>query len=494
MTPGPGATYGSETWWNGTNANPPTGQGGFGVSNYFSRPAYQNGLSTASGRSVPDVVMPINPALNGIQICQADSGGCPDGLLWGGTSTAAPEMAGLTAILDNQLGTNIGNFNDAVYPFANTPAFHTAANMGSDFAHVGLGDPNPAQLLLSLEKGTVGSVSATGSIAIAVGASSPLNTTGNIVPADGATQGTVQVNLADQNGIPVSGKAVTLSPDPGSSAVVSAASGPSDSQSGSVVFKVTDTVPENVTFTATDMTDGTTLTTQPTLQFVTPMATGAEIYGGPSQVNNDGTSQATITVYLENALGQPASGKTVTLTQTGSATITPSGASTPNNTSVTNSAGNAVFTATDTNAETVQFTGTDVTDGNLPVPGSVAVNFAPTTATCPTTLPTAASGYSVSSFASGFAYATEPEIFTGNFTGGGCGQTETAPAFDSSGNAYIGNLDDGTIHVLPPSGGTPSSSNALPDANFPPDTLGQFGLWEGRLALCRTAQRVYWRQ
>ena len=36
--PGPGMTYGSETWWNGVDHTPPTGQSGFGVSTFFAAP------------------------------------------------------------------------------------------------------------------------------------------------------------------------------------------------------------------------------------------------------------------------------------------------------------------------------------------------------------------------------------------------------------------------------------------------------------------------
>ena len=54
------------------------------------------------------------------------------------------------------------------------------------------------------------------------------------------------------------------------------------------------------------------------------------------------------------------------------ATISP-----PSGQAVTGSDGVATFTATDTSQEAVSFTATDVTDGNLPVPGSATVNFAP---------------------------------------------------------------------------------------------------------------------
>ena len=45
LTTKPGPTYGTETWWNGTSSTPPTGQGGFGVSRFFARPSYQDGLT-----------------------------------------------------------------------------------------------------------------------------------------------------------------------------------------------------------------------------------------------------------------------------------------------------------------------------------------------------------------------------------------------------------------------------------------------------------------
>ena len=38
LTIGPADTYGSETWWNGSNDTPPTGQGGFGLSRFFCAP------------------------------------------------------------------------------------------------------------------------------------------------------------------------------------------------------------------------------------------------------------------------------------------------------------------------------------------------------------------------------------------------------------------------------------------------------------------------
>ena len=96
-------------------------------------------------RSVPDVVAVADPA-EGAPICEADAGGCPDGLLYGGTSRAAPEWAAVTAVLNQEVGSNIGQVNPVLYPLSGTNVFHSAASMGSDFSHVGLGSPNFAVL------------------------------------------------------------------------------------------------------------------------------------------------------------------------------------------------------------------------------------------------------------------------------------------------------------------------------------------------------------
>lgn len=106
-------------------------------------------------RSVPDVVVNADPA-SGALICLAAKGGCPTGLLYGGTSAAAPQWAAFVAILNQALGQNIGALNQAIYPFASTTAFHNAASLGSDFDHVGLGSPNLNLLFLQLSGQTLG--------------------------------------------------------------------------------------------------------------------------------------------------------------------------------------------------------------------------------------------------------------------------------------------------------------------------------------------------
>ena len=356
---GPGLTYGSEAYWDGSAHVPPTGSGGYGVSKYFPRPSYQNGLTSSTMRSVPDLAVAADPWA-GMSICQADAGGCPTGLLYGGTSMAAPLMAGMTALLNETVGTNLGQANPVLYPLAGTSAFH--AN-GASFNLVGLGSPNYYPLLAALSHHQPGPAD-------------PSNSTagGTLFPvADGVTQAIVRVNLADANSLPVAGKSVSLTPNSGSQAVIVASSGPSDDTKGAVTFAVTDTALETVTFVVTDTTDGVTLTTQPMLAFVGPPATGGSINASPSSVASNGSSQATITVTLQNAAGAGAAGKLVTLSQGSAHSVI-----TAPNPPVTGADGQIQFTATDNVSETVTYTAVDVYDANLAVPGSASVNFART--------------------------------------------------------------------------------------------------------------------
>jgi hypothetical protein len=81
----PGGTYASETGWSGS---------GGGVSQYESKPAYQNGFQSSNKRTVPDVAYNADPN-TGVEIYDTANGG------WyqvGGTSAGAPQWAALIAI------------------------------------------------------------------------------------------------------------------------------------------------------------------------------------------------------------------------------------------------------------------------------------------------------------------------------------------------------------------------------------------------------------
>ncbi|MCU1452481.1 MAG: hypothetical protein JWN46_627 [Acidimicrobiales bacterium] len=464
---GLGLTYGKERYWDDSSAVPAGGSAGFGVSAYFPRPSFQNGLTSATGRSVPDLTTPAAPG-GGLMICQADHGGCPNGLLYGGTSMAAPEMAVLATDLNQAVG---ANFVDPIATFygaaASKPSsFHSAASMGSDFAHVGLGSPSFDLLLAALRGQSAGAPVVANSHAFGIRA----------VPADGVTVGEVRVGLADANSFPVAGRHVTLTPLGGSAHVV-APNGITDVTGGAVAFSVTDTVPETVSFSVVDTTDGLTLPVHPTLTFLPPVAAGSSVVASPAIVVNDGVAKVTVSVYLQDAQGQPAAGKTVSLVASGgSSVIRPAGSPNPGSTAVTDSAGTATFTATDTAQESVAFNAVDVSDGNLVVPGSATATFQAAGApTCVDTTPVGVGGTSVTPFATGFPQnqqALVTNVGGLTFTQPPCIGAEQ-PAFDATGRAFVPDPTSGQIFVFGSGGGTAGSGTALAGGSYLPG--GQLG-------------------
>jgi hypothetical protein len=473
---GDGKPYTSETWWNGAAAVPPTGQGGFGTSRFFTRPSYQDGFTTESMRSVPDVAVGADPAV-GTMICRASAGGCPTGLMYGGTSVSAPLMAAFTAVINESLGSNLGFPNAAFYPLAATPAFRGPAALGTDFAHVGLGSPNADRLIVELAGGTIGAVDAEASIVTAAlettvvdSRSVPLE-----VPADGTSEGFVVVSLLDAARHAVPGKTVTLAADPPGNVVITPANAVTDDL-GTVAFRVTNLVAEEVEFSATG--DGILLDARTIIPFVVPPATDASIDAFPTTVDADGIATTTITVTLQDALGRPTPGKEVAIGQ-GNGHSLLDGPSP----SVTDSNGQIQFTARNLVNETVTYTAVDVTDGELPIPGSAAVTFSGGTGTaCGQGVepPAGLNGTVITPFATGFL----AQNF--NYSGvnwGGC-PGASVPAFqDDTDAVYVAGFPNGDVYRFGIGGGAVSSGNLL-DTVGP--TLGWpvFGL-DGRLYALR---------
>jgi hypothetical protein len=441
LTTGAGLQYVSESWWNGANTVPPSGQGGFGVSNFFPLPSYQVPFNNSSGRSIPDVVANADPRA-GAAICQDNAGGCPLNVLIGATSLATATWAAWGAILNQAGGVNLGFLNPLLYNVAGPDGFHDAASMGSDFAHVGLGSPNLNLLHLLLSGQTVGVADASVSEVLSFVPAVP--GTGLVplgVPADGTSQGAVLVRLRDTNGNSVGGKAVSLSPSPSGNAVISPPSGVTSAANGSFIFKVTNLTPEMVTFTATDTSENVVLGKTPSLTFRTPTATAASISASPPSVAADGLASSTITVTLKDALSRPAPGKQVTLSQGSSH----SNVGSPNP-GVSDVNGQAIFAATNLVGESVTYTATDVTDGELSVPGSATVTFTSGSAfSCGTGMESPAAGWSVTSPASGFTLSQPP---AGNCVG------VSGTAWDPSGNLWTMDYPTGNLYKFPRGGGT----------------------------------------
>jgi subtilase family serine protease len=111
---------------------------GGGASLYIPKPAWQTGLGVPAdgARDVPDVAFPA-AAHDGYYACYAaNNGDCANGHFeyFYGTSTAAPTMAAIAAILDQRMSVRQGNLNPALYKLAATfpAAFHdtTVASSG----------------------------------------------------------------------------------------------------------------------------------------------------------------------------------------------------------------------------------------------------------------------------------------------------------------------------------------------------------------------------
>jgi hypothetical protein len=472
---GSGFTITRERWWDGSADMPTTGQGGFGVSRYFSRPAYQNGFTAEAMRSIPDVAIGADPA-GGIPICQASAGGCPTGLLYGGTSLAAPTWAALAARMNEAAGRNLGAFNPRLYPVAGSGGFHGPAALASDFAHVGLGTPNVAALTAALTGRAVGTTSPSRSTALAYSGFDPNATAAATVAADGSAEGAVVVRLRDDSGAPVSGHIVQVAAL-GSTQATLAVNRVTTDADGAAVFTVTDTAVETATYSVTDSSVGVTLLAQPSLSFVVPPATSASIAALTNTAPSDGITATPITVTLRDARAQPTPGKRVTLAQNAGHSVIRGPTS-----GVTAADGTIVFNVVDAVAESVTYTAVDISDGSLPVPGSVAITFGGASGgSCVGPAPTVISGYALSSFYNGFF---AQNFFFGNVNWGGC-PGATNPAFDSAGNAYIANFRTGDLYRLPP--GERSISDANRIANLG-QTLGQptFGP-DGALYLTRSA-------
>jgi hypothetical protein len=471
---GPGETFDGESYLDESAATPPGAQSGLGLSAYFARPTYQDALNSPAMRSVPDVVLPGDTA-HGASICEADAGGCLNGLRYGGTSRTTAKWAAIAALLDEAAGHPLGLLNPLIYPLAGTDSFHSPASMGTDFAHVGLGSPNVDVLKLALTGQSAGAPDASVST-VKTMSSNPFAPFAGDIPDDGSTAGAVVVKLLDSNSNVIPGKAISLSGNAGSHVSIMPANAVTSVINGTVTFTVTDSTAEDVTFTATDTSDGVILTTQPVVHFVAPPATAAGIGGGPPSVSADGTSAASIIVTLKDSLGRPTPGKLVTLSQTGGSSVI--SAPSPN---VTDGAGQITFSTTDVKTESITYTATDVPDGNLPVPGSVHVDFTGGSG-CAGGSPSPMPGYAVESFATGF---TAQSFFFGNVNFGCSGALGLA--FDPSGNLYVAHAPTGNLYKFPPTGGVADSGTLVTSTALGPATLGLAFDKNGNLFATRAA-------
>ena len=148
-----GATIVSEVVWNELANN--EGATGGGVSNVFALPSWQAkaqvpaATTTTGGRGVPDVAGDADPT-TGYTI-RVDG----QTMVIGGTSAVAPLWAGLVAVANRQLGTQVGFIQPAIYAAKAASAFNdiTQGNNGAFSAGPGwdacsgLGSPIAGKLI-----------------------------------------------------------------------------------------------------------------------------------------------------------------------------------------------------------------------------------------------------------------------------------------------------------------------------------------------------------
>jgi subtilase family serine protease len=123
-------TYIPEVVWNESGSSDLDASGG-GASIYFAKPAWQYAVGVPSDgrRDVPDVALNAAVGHDPYLVYSSDpdyfSGSTLAGV--GGTSAAAPSMAGIAALLVKAQGARIGNFNPTLYALSNAQAGSGAA-------------------------------------------------------------------------------------------------------------------------------------------------------------------------------------------------------------------------------------------------------------------------------------------------------------------------------------------------------------------------------
>jgi hypothetical protein len=114
--------YIPEGAWNDSTSTYISGTGG-GPSTFISKPSWQTGTGVPSdgARDTPDISFSASPNHDPYAICAAfDGSSCAKGIFdyIGGTSAAAPGMAGIQALVNQRVGHSLGNINPLLYSSA----------------------------------------------------------------------------------------------------------------------------------------------------------------------------------------------------------------------------------------------------------------------------------------------------------------------------------------------------------------------------------------
>ncbi|MBI5555691.1 MAG: Ig-like domain-containing protein, partial [Elusimicrobia bacterium] len=190
------------------------------------------------------------------------------------------------------------------------------------------------------------------------------------VPADGATKTTITITLKDLNGNAVADKSIEIKAT-GSNNIITQPTAKTDGRGETIGF-LASTKAGQKTITATITEDTFDLTQQPTVTF-TPLTVDPAVSTltyTPTEIIADGVSKVTITATLLDRYSNPVSGKTISLSSTGSEnTITQPAAA-------TNANGQASGALSSTKMESKTITARDSTD-NITLSTKIIIVFIP---------------------------------------------------------------------------------------------------------------------
>jgi len=140
-------SYIPETVWNDTARDGELSSGGGGTSVYFSRPGWQTGpgVPTDAFRHVPDLALSASADHDTYYVYTGGSAS-----YFGGTSVAAPSMAGIVALLNHYLTSTgaqaqpgVGNINPTLYRLGqNAPGVFHDVSAGNNAVPCAVGSPN----------------------------------------------------------------------------------------------------------------------------------------------------------------------------------------------------------------------------------------------------------------------------------------------------------------------------------------------------------------
>lgn len=304
----------------------------------------------------------------------------PQTLTAGASPTAIPNDNSTTSTITVQLKDNNGdpmsgeqvNFSTDL----GTLSAASAITDGSGSASVTLRADTGGTAAVTAAVNRKPAVSTSAGVSVLAPTTLTLSASPAAIPNDNNTTATITAHLEDQNGDPMSGEQLNLSTDLGT---LSAATGTTNA-SGDVTVTLKSGSAGTATVTGS-VTRAPAVTGSTAVTVVAPEPATLNVSASPTYVRANDTDTATVTVHLEDQIGNPMEGETVNITtdrgtlSTGSAVTDASG-----NASVTvksASVGTATLTATAASKPTVS--GSDIVNFYIAEPTTLTMSRSSTT-------------------------------------------------------------------------------------------------------------------